>query len=86
MKSLNGLVFILIGSVIIWIGATGRFPQLAQALGMIKASPGGGGTTQAKAGTVSTPASGSAKSDNMLNQSQSAAWQEALKSLGMGAN
>jgi uncharacterized protein (DUF697 family) len=84
MKSLNGLVFIIIGSLIIWIGATGRFPALAAALGMIKASPGSGGTTQAKAGTASTSASGSAKSD-MLNQPQSVVWQEALKSLGMGA-
>jgi hypothetical protein len=40
MKSLNGLLFIVGGGLIIWIGATGRLPALAAALGMIKNSPG----------------------------------------------
>lgn len=44
MKSLNGLLFIVAGGLIIWIGATGRLPALAAALGMIKNAPPGGGS------------------------------------------
>lgn len=44
MKSLNGLLFIIIGGAIIWVGATGRLPALAAALGMVRKSPGSGGT------------------------------------------
>jgi hypothetical protein len=47
MKSLNGLLFIVAGGAIIWIGATGRLPALAAALGMIKSSPGNTGGTVA---------------------------------------
>jgi hypothetical protein len=43
MKSLNGLLFIIIGGAVIWIGATGRLPALAAALGMVRNAPGTGG-------------------------------------------
>jgi hypothetical protein len=86
MKSLNGLLFIVLGCAIIWVGATGRFPALAKALGMIQASPGGvtsGGSSATKAATVNPINAGVVNSANMLNQPQSVVWQEALKNFGL---
>lgn len=39
MKSMNGLVFIVLGALFVWIGATGRLPALASALGMVRKAP-----------------------------------------------
>ncbi len=56
MKSLNGLLFIIIGGLIIWVGATGRLPALAAALGMIRNAPPskGGASSDFTAGSSST--------------------------------
>lgn len=55
MKSLNGLLFIVAGGLIIWIGATGRLPALAAALGMIRQAPGEGGTAQPSQAGINQP-------------------------------
>lgn len=52
MKSVNGVLFIIVGVFIIWIGATGRFPALAAAIGMIKQAPSG---TTPSGGTGAQP-------------------------------
>jgi hypothetical protein len=79
MKSLNGLLFILIGGAIIWIGATGRFPALGIALGVLKASPGSvtksdSGAISKKTGSVESPTS-----SNMLLAPQSEVWKSAME-------
>lgn len=55
MKSLNGLVFIVLGALAIWIGATGRLPALAAALGIIRNKPTGTGGAGAATGTATVP-------------------------------
>jgi hypothetical protein len=38
MKSVNGIFLIVIGVFFLWLGATGRFPKLIEALGIIRGS------------------------------------------------
>lgn len=59
MKSLNGLLFIVIGGLVIWIGATGRLPALAAALGMIRNAPATGPKKDAGASSDVTAGSSS---------------------------
>jgi hypothetical protein len=75
MKSLNGILFILIGGIVIWIGATGRLPALAAALGMIKNTPGSsGGTAKANQnavvnfGDVASGSSSTANAPGLMGQ------------------
>src|ERR1700690_4246829 len=58
MKSLNDLVFIILGALAIWIGATGRLPALAAALGMVRAQPGGGNKPAPTTTPTATPNAG----------------------------
>jgi hypothetical protein len=92
MKSLNGLVFIILGALAIWIGATGRLPALASALGMVRAAPGTGNkpsTSSAPKAAAQNPPFVNPKVSSYfsdvgkaMDQPFSATWQGAMKDLG----
>lgn len=98
MKSLNGLVFIVLGTIAVWIGATGRLPAFAAALGMVRAKPGESGVTAGSSSTASAPAPAATFSkaigapDRVIAGSSTTApissapfyvpWQQALKDIG----
>jgi len=94
MKSLNGLVFIVLGALAIWVGATGRLPALAAALGMVRASPGTGNKTSptsapktdAQSGAIGLTPKGSAYLSDLqkeLAAPWSQTWLGAMKDAGM---
>jgi len=45
MRSVQGLLFIGIALFLIWLGVTGRFEKIAQAIGVLRSPSGGAGGT-----------------------------------------
>lgn len=39
MKSVNGMLLIAIAMFVLWIGVSGRFPKLMEAIGLIRGKP-----------------------------------------------
>lgn len=92
MKSVNGMILMVIGVFLLWIGVTGRFPKLMEAIGVFRGSnpnqSNSKSTAQMSGSTPSTSTEsaigltpkGQAILDS-LNRPQSQVWADALSSL-----
>lgn len=39
MKSVNGMLLVALAMFVLWIGVTGRFPKLMEAIGIVRGKP-----------------------------------------------
>lgn len=69
MKAVNGTLLIALSVFVLWIGVTGRFPKLMEAIGIVRGKP----TTNPALAATPKPSNGSGSESTNTEKSYEAA-------------